>query len=784
MTIRGRQKLLKYGLGALTLVVVASGLAYASHRSATATEITTEIIEGTGSGRIIKGESVAKIDTTLQTRTELVYESDKIPVNNNSSNAAVLSWQQSEGDEGVHVILRTFDGKEWSKWIKAESGNDRPDTAEQKHSAIILSANIHQVQYRFELAKEGAPSGLSPAVDLKTIEVESIDASKGPSIDKPTLWQRVTKGIDISNSVFARSGQPSPRIYSRAEWGSPEPESSTDWEPEYRRLGRSIVHHTATTASADSAAAVRAIWQYHRYSNGWGDIGYNYLVDQAGRIFQGRYFDHSYAENNDVDVVGGHAYGNNYGTTGISALGDFTNTNPSADSLHAIAFVASYKLGAYNIDAGNGSHMIGHRDVGQTACPGARLYTQLPTIRAISTSVFPTYQIKPYAWQYAGQYAYTDETKTTPVNLMNLSRRQRVYVGIRAKNVGSETWYNSGANPVRVGTSRPLERDSKLCDETWINCRRPTALLETEVAVGEIGTFEFWFTMPASGGGFNEHFNLLAEGSMWMTDQGLYFGTYAQPATYTYELTGMSAYSDNTKLEGANLAMLVPGQKSYVVVTARNTGNETWVNTGPNPVRIATSSPRERNSQFCDETWINCRRPATLNEASVVPGEEGTFEFWYKSPGSLGERREGFNILVEGIEWMNDTSLNLYSKVIHPYTVTPGGSRMITGQQLGPEQTIRSDDNRFMLILQGDGNLVLYGPTGPRWFSSTVGSGGDRLILQGDGNLVLYDNGYRAKFNTNTATGSRTFLNLQNDGNLVLYDEYVRPLWISTSIGR
>lgn len=783
MTIRGRQKLLRRGLGAMLLVVIiASGMAYVSHRSATVTEITTDIIENTSSGHIIKGESIAKTSTTLQTRTELVYESDKIPVNNNSSNAAVLSWQQSEGDEGVHVALRTFDGKEWSKWIEAESGNDRPDTAEQKHSAIILSANIHQVQYRFELGAEGVPSGVSPAVDLKTAEIESIDASKGPSIDKPTLWQRITKSLDISQAAFARSGQPSPHIYSRADWGSPEPDSSPDWNPEYRRLGRSIVHHTATTASADSAASVRAIWQYHRYSNGWGDIGYNYLVDQAGRIFQGRYFDQAYADSNNEDVVGGHAYGNNYGTSGIAMLGDFTNTDPSGASINSVARIAAYKLGAYNINPADGSNLIGHRDVVSTACPGARLYPHLGTIRTVANGLFPLYQVRPYSWQHVAQYAYTDDTKTTVVNLQDTSRGQRVYLWVRAKNVGTESWYKNGDYPVRIGTSNPLERRSAGCDESWLSCSRPTNLQEDEVAVGETGTFEFWYKVPELGIDAYEYFNLVAEGSMWMNDPGLHFRVSAPIATYNWQLVSQYAYTDETKATSFSLANLEPGQRVYIGLSARNTGNIAWTNTGDNPVRIGASGPIGRDSEFCDSTWLSCTRPANMTQSSVAPGEVGNFEFWYKAPDRPGEYRERFNLLAESYRWMNDTGVNFYSGVIHPALNTSDTDRMTGNQVLGVNQSITSKDGRYSLIMQGDGNLVLYSPSRSLWSSNTAGRASNWVVMQNNGNLVIYDSKNVSYWDSHTS--GRAFLIIQNDGNLVMYDAFGRVMWHTFTSGK
>src|SRR5690606_30287063 len=112
---------------------------------------------------------------------------------------------------------------------------------------------------------------------------------------------------------------------------------------------------------------LRAIWHYHANSLGWGDIGYNYLVDHGGNIFQGRYYSQEQADQEGGEVVAGHAYGNNYGTTGISVLGDFTYAKPTGLAKEAVANIAAFKAHKYDFNPAEGSNLVGHRDVGQTA---------------------------------------------------------------------------------------------------------------------------------------------------------------------------------------------------------------------------------------------------------------------------------------------------------------------------------------------------------------------------------------------------------------------------------
>jgi hypothetical protein len=157
-----------------------------------------------------------------------------------------------------------------------------------------------------------------------------------------------------------------------------------------------VIHHTAGTNSytaAQSAAIVRGIQTYHVKSNGWNDLGYNFVVDKYGQVFEGRY---GGAERN---VVGAHAEGFNTGSVGIALLGTYGDAQPSAKALDAIASLLAWRLDVGHVDparpgcpgspaatraslrhARPARAVAGHRDTGFTSCPGNALYRQLPTL--------------------------------------------------------------------------------------------------------------------------------------------------------------------------------------------------------------------------------------------------------------------------------------------------------------------------------------------------------------------------------------------------------------------
>ncbi|HMS31027.1 MAG TPA: N-acetylmuramoyl-L-alanine amidase [Candidatus Saccharibacteria bacterium] len=642
--------------------------------------ITTNIINDAGAGEIKSGKNLAGSTGKLSTDKTLLFESKVIDTKSTTANAAYITWDQTNSDTDIHhhqdtrIEARVFNGEKWSLWLDATSNPDeRPDDApEYQRSGFIVGDNMQKIQYRLNIS---AFNGISPEVDSSSIKIETIDASRGPSLSQETAWQKLKGVLEFDNKALARrSGPP---INSRLVWGSPEAYGSPRWEPEYRPLSRVVVHHTAVVPGSDSSAAVRAIWQYHANTLGWGDIGYNYLVDQSGNIFQGRFFDGNYAEANNVDVVGGHTYGNNYGTTGISALGDFTQGHPTSGLIHSIGETAAYKLGAYGLNpAGgetHGGNLLGHRDLGQTACPGENLYSQLSTIRAVSSALFPRYSVPQYAWQYVNQYAYSDEARQNPIdpNKVKLVSGQKLYITLLAKNTGSKTWYPDGDNPVRLGTSNPNDRSSIFCDpDTWLSCGRVGSVTE-EVEPGQVATFNYIVEAPDNMTHAElvrrEYLNIVVEGVTWMNDPG-YYWKFIVNKPYEWQYINQLSYLDpaHTQPIDLNITSIDPGQVVHLVVIAKNTGSKTWYPDGDNPVRLGASSPQDRTSIFCDQsTWLSCGRVSNIAE-QVAPGEEGKFEFTIVAPtnisGSPRHFKEYFGILSEGFVWFNDPGMywNIY----------------------------------------------------------------------------------------------------------------------------
>ncbi|HET7302149.1 MAG TPA: NBR1-Ig-like domain-containing protein [Candidatus Saccharimonadales bacterium] len=282
------------------------------------------------------------------------------------------------------------------------------------------------------------------------------------------------------------------------------------------------------------------------------------------------------------------------------------------------------------------------------------------------TTWFGSTQAASYSYQVLDQYVYSDQTKTHGTNLVNKLPGDRVYVGIKVRNTGNRTWSNTGSHPVNVGTEWPSDRNSKWCDSSWLGCNRPARLIESSVAPGATGTFEFWMKASNNPGSYKEYFNLVVEGAAWMPATGLYFPGSIQPYRYTWEPVDQYAYSDATKTHGTNTVNKMPGDRVYVGIKAKNTGNVTWSKSGANTIQLGTAGGYDRNSAFYDSSWINSHRPAELVEDSVAPGQVGTFEFWMKASNNPGSYLEYFSPYIVGVGWLNNPGLNFRSSILQP----------------------------------------------------------------------------------------------------------------------
>jgi hypothetical protein len=108
---------------------------------------------------------------------------------------------------------------------------------------------------------------------------------------------------------------------------------------------------------------------------------------------------------------------------------------------------------------------------------------------------------------------YSDSAYSQLTDPGEMAYGNEVYVRLKVKNIGTQTWSNSFT---RIGTSNPNDRASVFQDSSWLSSTRPTQLMESSVAPGQVGTFEFSMTAPNTDGAYSESFGVVAEGKEWM----------------------------------------------------------------------------------------------------------------------------------------------------------------------------------------------------------------------------------------------------------------------------
>jgi len=291
------------------------------------------------------------------------------------------------------VRVRTaVDGGDWGPWQNLEFDIERALPA-------VPGAPVPREPDEEKPGTHSEPVWVDEA-DRYELDLPA-DAEAGAEVH---LVYETTKHIVVANTEPAGADPGRPSIQPRSAWGARAPKETPTIASS---LKLAIVHHTAGTnaySAADVPALLRGIQAFHMDANGWNDIAYNFAVDRFGRIWEAR------AGGVTQAVVGAHSRGFNTGSTGVVVLGNFQTASPTSAAVSAVARVLSWKLALHDADpraavgfrAGEGSpryppgtvvrlnRIVGHRDVGLTACPGVNLYAHLGTIRARAKAAYPS----------------------------------------------------------------------------------------------------------------------------------------------------------------------------------------------------------------------------------------------------------------------------------------------------------------------------------------------------------------------------------------------------------
>lgn len=260
-------------------------------------------------------------------------------------------------------VRASINGNDWGAWqLSSLDGDPRTQAG-----LFFFPPESKFIQYRIEMERDSKRA----APLLQNIRFRFISPGATPKSEFDKL----------------RASQ----LLTRTNWHCPA--SSFKAKANAGRINHLIVHHTATANDAqDWPAVVRTIWNFHAVTNGWRDVGYHYLIDPNGVIYEGRA--------GGDNVAGIHFSCANTGTMGIAMLGNFLSTAPTAAAIQSLEKLLAQKCEQLQLDPLGQSfhtstrmklpHIAGHQDANQspaasvckgTHCPGDALYALLPTIR-------------------------------------------------------------------------------------------------------------------------------------------------------------------------------------------------------------------------------------------------------------------------------------------------------------------------------------------------------------------------------------------------------------------
>jgi len=408
------------------------------------------------------------------------------------------------------------------------------------------------------------------------------------------------------------------------------------WPIQYpEKVTKIIIHHTATTKNLDDPVkAMQDLLIYHAVSRGWGDIGYNYVIDNKGNIYEGRY--------GGEGVVGAHAGPGNRGSIGISVLGNYNDTELSPESLKSLEALIAEKSKLYGIDPKGESwfrgkklpNIIGHNSVMATSCPGKNIIALLPQIREDVAklngnfnyaNIQKTKEIKDYSFEYLGS---GEPIKTLP--------DKRTEFQIKLKNTGKLAWGSA--------TRLKLEANS-LVDNSFSSSS--AKLKELKVLPGQTGTFNVMVNSKLNPGFFYLSYQPLINGKNALGDL-VNIPVLVDKPIFAYEKIDFALPKTNIKTGG----------KLTAIMTLKNIGNVSWRNYGENRICLGADNPRDRVSAFTESS-----RMGFLKENYVKPGQNGHFIFTLKAPKTAGVYEEYFAPVIEKIAWLDGNGMKFLVNV-------------------------------------------------------------------------------------------------------------------------
>jgi len=620
----------------------------------------------------INEDYVITMDSKKQAYTDLIinpYEKVDVFISDEKTSQKPFtlvagSWEEfSPNGTLVEVEIRFKEDGVWTQWIGIDEDLDSEDGETKNKYGMASSNSAESFQYKYIMYSEGDKTPVISNIKwtlIKTGETLTVEKTPVPMFASSSLSSNVTYLAlsSYSSNIISRKSWGADEKYRYLEFNNPYADEQVvvdairgnekedtkktiankyykeimfdengdeyTWNIQYpKKVDKIIIHHTATTSNlTNPKQAIRDIYYYHAVSKGWGDIGYNYIIDKDGNIYEGRY--------GGEGVVGGHSYGYNSGSIGIAVLGNYDQTEVPTKVISTLKTFIAEKAKIHNIVVSgksyyNGEYLyniLGHRDVAATACPGQNLYDLIPVLRnTVSKTTTQSSKTK-----FVNDYDYLDKSKLT---ILEIESDKSLKISIKLQNTGKKTWNSEtfltvNQNPDFNGViSFPAKKGEVLAK-----------IKERSVKSGAYGNFTFVIKPESIPKLVYLELAPVINGDHKVSNY-IVLPVNVHKSYYDYELKNVKSPTSALK----------SGKTMEVYINLKNTGTKTWDK---------------------DKTMLigDLGTKLTLSTKDTNPGSTGKFVATYKAPQSQGYSKENFNIKFDEDILIENTGIYFETTVL------------------------------------------------------------------------------------------------------------------------
>lgn len=358
------------------------------------------------------GEETIKIKNEVDKINEFIYTSDIINVPLQSPEPFIGIGIKWEGNSEIFFKVNySLDGKEWSDWRKLEESEGNFPVGTYITDYIVVPKETKYIKYRVE----------GNNIDMKWNEVIFFSPGNSPEYVKENerkALEKMKMSFDKSNTRSASSLT----VISRTDWGCTDGQTAPNAPITYTPVRFVVVHHTGKQFSDyhyytgnidtyDWSAAVRSDWLYHKEQQGWGDIGYNYIISPTGLIYEGR----AGGEILDGRVIQGfHFSGYNANTLGISVIGEYGSSSPDLRAMNALNDLIAWKCSKFGINP-LGTNVKTKADEGQSNSLFTVKDSHGYVVNTVESITLNNISGHRNIWKNSALENYVDETTYKPI---------------------------------------------------------------------------------------------------------------------------------------------------------------------------------------------------------------------------------------------------------------------------------------------------------------------------------------------------------------------------------